>query len=72
MISIDSKQQYEASVNITKLHVESILQQSMIMKEKTSDGKTETELKYETRSRISEMKNKDNTRRHLTIFNSSS
>ena len=57
-ISVDSKQQYEASVNVTKLHVESILEQSMIMKEKTSDGKTETELKYETRSRISEMKKK--------------
>ena len=55
--SVDSKQQYEASVNITKLHVESILEQSIVMKEKTSDGKTtETELKYETRSRISIMK----------------
>ena len=26
-----------------------LLEQSMIVKEKTSDGKTETELKYETR-----------------------
>ena len=32
-ISVDSKQQYEISVNSTKLRVESILEQAMGMKE---------------------------------------
>ena len=50
--SIDSKQQDKASTYITKPHVESILEQNMIIKDTDSDGKTMLELKTESKRRL--------------------
>ena len=59
---VDAEQQHNASISITKPHVESILEQQMIIKETDSSGKTVSELKTENKTKLATFKKQETAR----------